>query len=105
LSAIYEKPALAIVDPQAFNAVKASVESSFSSGRVAEFLRSLERMKLRIRDFESVLRKGLLGKAAVGEYDKLGNADQGQIREFYLASLEKVAPEMRQKYFKLYAYY
>jgi hypothetical protein len=35
----------------------------------------------------------------------LGNADQGQIREFYLASLEKVAPEVRQRFFKLYAYY
>jgi len=36
---------------------------------------------------------------------KLGNADQGQIREFYLASLERVTPELRQKFFKLYAYY
>jgi hypothetical protein len=102
---MYEQPELPVVDPQAFNAVKASVETSFSSGRVADFLRSLERMKLRVRDFETVLRKGLLGNAASGEYNKLGNADQGQIRELYLASLEKVAPETREKFFKLYAYY
>ena len=30
---------------------------------------------------------------------------QGQIRELYLASLEKVPVELRDKYFKLYAYY
>ena len=40
-----------------------------------------------------------------GEYKLLGNADQGQIREFYLASLERVAPDTREKFFKLYAYY
>jgi hypothetical protein len=47
----------------------------------------------------------LLGQATIAEYGRLGNSDQGQIREFYLASLERVAPELRQKFFKLYAYY
>ncbi len=69
------------------------------------FLRSLERSGLRIRDFETVLRKKMLGDQAVAEYTQLGNADQGQIREFYLASLEQVEPALRQKFFKLYAYY
>ena len=36
---------------------------------------------------------------------KLDNSDQGQIRELYLASLERVAPELREKFFRLYAYY
>ena len=57
------------------------------------------------RDFEDVLRKGNLGASAAAEYSRLGNADQGQIRELYLASLERVAPELREKFFKLYAYY
>jgi hypothetical protein len=102
---MYEQAVLSIADPETFGTVKAAVEASFSSGRVAGFLKSLERAKLRIRDFETVLRKGLLGAATAGEYSRLGNADQGQIREFYLASLERVAPELRQKFFKLYAYY
>ena len=102
---MYQQPVLPIADPQAFSAVKTSVESCFSSSQVAGFMKSLERMKLRVRDFEGVLRKGLLGTATAGEYNKLGNADQGQIRELYLASLEKVEPELRQKFFKLYAYY
>jgi hypothetical protein len=105
LSTTYEQPVLPIADPQAFGLVKAAIESSFSSGRVAEFLKSLERGKLRIRDFETVLRKGALGATTAGEYGRLGNADQGQIRELYLASLERVAPELREKFFKLYAYY
>jgi len=105
LSNTYEQPVLPIADPQHFGAVKAAIESSFSSAKVGEFLKSLDRLKLRIRDFETVLTKGLLGASTAAEYKGLGDADQGQIREFYLASLERVAPELRAKFFKLYAYY
>ena len=94
-----------IGDPQSFGAVRAAIEGSFSSGRVAEFLKSLARASMRIRDFESVLGKGLLGEKTTAEYTKLGSADQGQIREYYLASLERVPAELRQRFFKLYAYY
>ena len=47
----------------------------------------------------------LLGKLTRAQYSALENADQGQIREFYLASLEKVSVELRNRFFKLYAYY
>jgi hypothetical protein len=102
---MYQQPVLPISDPQTFTAVKNAIESSFSAGHVAEFLKSLERSKLRIRDFEDILGKGNLGASTASEYSSLGNADQGQIRELYLASLEQVAPELREKFFKLYAYY
>ncbi|MEI9977866.1 MAG: hypothetical protein WDN23_02510 [Edaphobacter sp.] len=102
---MYQQPVLPISDPQTFGAVKGAIDISFSSGRVAGFLRSLERSKLRIRDFETVLRKGLLGAGTGAEYNRLDDSDQGQIRELYLASLEQVAPELREKFFKLYAYY
>ncbi len=105
MSSLYEQPVLPISDPPTFAAVKSAIESSFSAGRVAEFLKSLEQSKLRIRDFEVVLGKGNLGANTAAEYSHLGNADQGQIRELYLASLEQVAPELREKFFKLYAYY
>ena len=101
----FEQPVLPIADPQSYNVVYSSIEASFSPAKVAGFLKSLDRGNMRIRDFESVLGKGLLGANTSAEYSKLGNADQGQIREFYLASLERVAPELRQKFFKLYAYY
>jgi hypothetical protein len=105
LSSMYEKPELEVVDAQSFGAVKAAIDSSFSSSQTPEFFKSLSRAGLRVRDFEAVLGKGMLGKSAIGEYNRLGNADQGQIRELYLASLEQVAPELRDKFFKLYAYY
>ena len=85
--------------------MKSAIESAFSTGKVAEFLRSLDRQGVRIREFEEVLSKGLLGKKAAGEYASLPAGDQGQIRELYLASLERVAPELRQRFFRLYAYY
>ena len=105
MSTTYEKPEMIVADLPVFNAVKAAIESSFSSSKASEFFKSLSRAGLRVRDFEAVLKQGLLGSNTAAEYDRLGNGDQGQIREFYLASLEKVAPELREKFFKLYAYY
>ena len=101
----FEQPIMPIVDPSSYAAVRSAIEGSFASGRVADFLKTLARQGMRIRDFESVLRKGLLGRPTQEEYAKLGNGDQGQIRELYLASLERVPAELRQKFFKLYAYY
>ncbi len=102
---MYEQPVLPVGDTRRFGAVKSAIESSFSTGKVVEFLKSLDRLKLRIRDFESVVKAGLLGSSTASEYSHLGDSDQGQIREFYLASLEKVAPELRQRFFRLYSYY
>ena len=101
----FDQPVLPIADPVGFGAVRSSIETAFSSGQVSEFLRSLERSGVRIRQFESVLGHELLGKSTKEQYERLGNADQGQIREFYLARLEQVTPELRNKFFKLYAYY
>ena len=100
-----EQATIPVADPQTFSTVQGAIDQSFSSSRVAEFLRSLEKNKLRIRDFEQVLQSGKLGQDAAAAYGKLGDGDQGMIREYYLASLEKVPGELRDKYFKIYAYY
>ena len=105
MSALHEQAVIPVADPQAFEAVRGAVETAFSAARVKDFLKSIARAGLRVRDFELVLRKGLLGASTAAEYGRLGNGDQGQIREFYLASLEKVAPDLRTKFLKLYAYY
>ncbi len=105
MSTTYEQPVMPISDPQAYGAVRAAIEKAYSTANVANFLRSLERGKVRIRQFEQVLKQGLLGATMAASYGKLENGDQGQIREFYLAQLERVAPELRTKFFKLYAYY
>ena len=105
VNALFYKPELTVGDPESFEQVKVAIGARFGSAQVAGFLASLKAKKARIRDFEGVLRRGLLGQTMVELYSKLGNGDQGQIREFYLASLERVAPELRQKFFKLYSYY
>ena len=105
MSTGYKQAVLEVADPQTFGTVRGAIESAFSAPRVADFLKSIERVGLRVRSFEAVLKAGRLGASTATDYGKLGNADQGQIREFYLASLEKVAPDVREKFFKLYAYY
>ncbi|HEY1575919.1 MAG TPA: hypothetical protein VGF82_02465 [Terracidiphilus sp.] len=104
-NALYERPPVAVADEATFRTVKSAIESSFAAHNVEKFLRSLERAGIRIRDFEDVLTAGKLGVSTAVAYNKLTDGDQGQIREFYLASLEKVELPLRDKYFKLYAYY
>ena len=104
-SAMYERQPLPITNPQAFAAVKATIESAFSSGRVADFLKSLDRSRIRIRNWDAMLAAGKLGGNAAADYAKLSPGDQGQIREFYLENLEQVQPAVREKFFKVYSYF
>ena len=104
-TALYERPAMDIVDATTFAEVKKVVEAAFAPAGVEKFLTSVERAGMRIRDFEKVVTAGKLGAGVAAEYAKLSNGDQGQIREFYLATLEKVPAELRVKFYKLYAYY
>jgi hypothetical protein len=105
LSALHEQALIPVADQQGFQAVRSAIETAFSADKVRGFLRKLQRSGLRIRDFETVLAKGALGSSSAAEYNRLGPSDQGQIRELYLATLEKVAPDLRAEFFKLYAYY
>ena len=105
MSTQFQQATIPVAHPATFDVVRGAIDRSFSAQGVENFLRSLESRKLRIRDFEQVLNAGKLGSDAAAAYAKLGDADQGMIRELYLASLEKVPVEFRDKYFKLYAYY
>ncbi len=104
-TALYERPAMTIEDSATFAAVKAAIEARFAPASVEAFLKSLASAGLRIRGFEPVVQAGKLGRETAAQYASLSNGDQGQIREFYLASLERVDGNLRDKYFKLYAYY
>jgi hypothetical protein len=105
LSALHQQAVLTVSDPATFQVVQGAIDESYSLAKVESFLKSLKSSSLRIRDFEDVLKAGKLGPNAPAAYAKLDNSDQGQIRELYLASLEKVDLKLRDKYFKLYAYY
>ncbi len=102
---MFEKPVLEVQDVASFEVVRSAIHAALASNAAARFLKQLEARRLRVRDFETVLAKGLLGQEAVAAYDRLGDLDRGQIRELYLESIEHVAPELRAKYLKVYAYY
>jgi hypothetical protein len=102
---MFEKPVLEVEDGPSFDVVRSAVQAAFAPAAADRFLKRVEAQRLRVRDFESVLGKALLGQEAIAAYGRLGNLDCGQIRELYLASVEHVAPELRAKYLKIYAYY
>jgi hypothetical protein len=64
-----------------------------------------QRARLRIRDFETVLKRGFLGKDAPALYAALPVSDQGLTRERYLRLVESVPQDLRQRYLRTYAYY
>ena len=105
MSALHEQAVLAVADPEAFGVVRSAVDTAFSAGMLKNFLQRVDHAGLRIRDFDAVLLKGLLGASTPVVYGSLTDGDKGQIREFYLAALEKVSPELRTRFYRLYAYY
>jgi hypothetical protein len=94
-----------IQDEKTFAEVKHAIDEAFAAARISAFLRNVAGTKLRVRQFEAVLAHGFLGAPAQKSYAALGDADRGQIREHYLRQVERVAPEIRQKFFRLYASY
>jgi hypothetical protein len=96
---------LPIEDAAHFATVKASLEPLFASSNVAGYLKRVQRAKLRVRDFEGLLARGLLGAGTAEAYRTLGDSDRGQARELYLSLVEQVPLELRSRFLKIYAYY
>jgi hypothetical protein len=101
----FEQAAIAVQDQQGYAGLHARIDAAFDSRDVEVFLSRLVRSKLRIRDFESALNRGLLGKEAAELYASLPVSDQALTRERYLRLVEAVPLELRQRYLKVYAYY
>src|SRR5277367_4584121 len=102
---MFEQATLPVQDEKIFAEVIEALGNAFSTRNVEDFLHRVKRAGLRARDFEGVLGKGLLGKDVPAQYAALGNGDRGQIREKYLWLVEQVAPELRARFLKVYAYY
>ena len=111
----YEQAGIAIERPEPFGALRSSVERVFSPTNVEKFLKKLVSNSVNVRDFETVLQKKLLeqvdstlansGTTAQALWEQLTVADQGQMREFYLTTIEEISLALRQKYNKIYRYY
>ena len=102
---MFEQAAIAVQDEQGYADLHKLMDAAFDSRDVEVFLNRVTRAKLRIRNFEAVLERGFLGKQARELYAALPVSDQGLTRERYLKLLEAVPVELRQRYYKAYAYY
>jgi hypothetical protein len=102
---MFEQATIAVQDEKTYGELHAKIDAAFASSDVEVFLNRVTRYKLRIRDFEGVLNRGLLGKESIALYKALPVSDQGLTRERYLRLVEKVPAELRQRYLKAYAYY
>ena len=102
---MYEQVAIAVQDEKAYAELHRLMDAAFDGRDVEVFLNRVVRGRLRIRDFESVLKKGLFGKQAIALYQALPVSDQGLTRERYLRLVEAVPQELRERYFRAYAYY
>ncbi len=102
---MFEQAEIAVRDEQGYARLHALIDAALDARDVEVFLNRVTRGRLRIRDFETVLQRGLLGKEAIALYEALPVSDQGLSRERYLRLVEKVPLELRQRYFKVYAYY
>ena len=102
---MFEQAVFAVQNQQAYQQLSAKVDASLAANRADLFLASVAGKKLRIRQFQEIVAAGLLGKDAPALYSELAVSDQALIREKYLAAIEKVPGELRQRFLKLYAYY
>jgi|ERR1019366_9712669 uncharacterized protein YigA (DUF484 family) len=102
---MFEQAPIAVRNEQGFAQLHALVDAAFDARDVEVLLDRVIRFKLRIRDFEGVMKRGLLGKDAETLYAALPVSDQALTRERYLRLVEAVAPELRQRYLRAYAYY
>ena len=102
---MFEQAAIAVQDEKKYGELHKVIDAKFDAKDVEVFLDRVTRSKLRVRDFEGVLDRGLLGKEAIVLYKALPVSDQGLTRERYLRLVEKVPVELRERYLKAYAYY
>ncbi|HVP44848.1 MAG TPA: hypothetical protein VMS96_15590 [Terriglobales bacterium] len=111
--ATFQQAGIPVEKGAEFQELKAGIERAFSPAVAGQFFKKLESKGIRIREFEKVLDKKLLEpfdpqlrrRGARKVYDALSVADQSQIRELYLRTLEQVDDELRQKFFKIYVMY
>ena len=112
---VFQQAGLKVEKLEEFEQLRSALKRVFSSQNAERFLRLLQRKGVPIRDFERVLRQGLLesadpatsksSKGARQLYQALSVSDQAQIREHYLTALEEIELPLREKYSKLYRYY
>jgi len=109
----FEQAAIKVVNEKEFGELRASIEQAFLPANVEQFLKRLDRKRVRIRDFDRVLSAKALEEAAGNGsglnaqqlYQALTVSDRALIREFYLSNIEVVDIKLRHQFKTLYQYY
>ncbi len=101
----FTKALIPVEHQQPFEALRQCIEKALSTGSVEGFLRGLEKADIRVREWEKALAAGMFGAEAQTHYKALTPAEQGMVRENYLASIEEVDMKLRAKFKNLYGYY
>jgi hypothetical protein len=102
---MFEQVAIAVTNEQGFAQLHGLIDAAFDARDVEVFLNRVRRARLRMRDFEGIIERGLFGREAPALYKALPVSDQALTRERYLWLVEQVPAELRRRYLKLYAYY
>jgi hypothetical protein len=102
---MFEQATIAVQDEKGYAKLHSLIDAAFDVRDIDVLLSRAQRAKLRIRDFETVLKRGFLGKEAPAFYAALPVSDQALTRERYLRLVERVPQDLRAKYLKAYAYY
>ncbi len=111
----FQQAAIRIEKEKEFEELKSALVRVFCAEKVEKFLKRVQSKGLRIRDFDSVLARGVIDAVDDGLdgskitakhlYQTLGLSDQAQMREFYLFKVEEVSQELRTRFQKVYRYY
>jgi hypothetical protein len=102
---MFEQAAIAVHDEQRYVELHTLIDAAFAERDLEVFLNRVRKSKLRIRDYEGILERGLLGKQAAGLHKALPVSDQALTRERYLRLVEAVPPGLRERYAKAYTSY
>jgi hypothetical protein len=108
--ASFEQAVLKVAREKEFAELRTAIGSAFGPEKVEKLLKRMARQRLRVRDWDSVLARGVLDEgqskaSSLSLYESLPLSDQAQIREFYLFRVEEVSPKLRARFHKLYQYY
>ena len=111
----FEQATIKVEREREFGELQGLITRVLSPGTTERFLKRLNKEGLRVRNWDSVLAKGVFekvdeefsksGKTAQSLYQALTVSDQAQMREFYLSRIELIDATLRHRFKKLYQYY
>jgi hypothetical protein len=93
----FEKALIAVQKVEEYEALKGVIERVFAPQQLEALLKKLASAGIPVRKLETMLDRRV--------FEALSPSDQGQLREFYLSTLESVDNAVREKYAKVYRYY